>query len=68
LLEDLPAGKYYAEVYVLGLYKKHFSQVIRANKSVKHNRLRLQMDYSDVYIPGKLQLPPENIALFVYTR
>jgi len=68
LLADVPAGKYYAEVYVLGLYKKHFSQVIRANKRVKHNRLRLQMDYNDVYIPGQLQLPPENLSLFAYIR
>ena len=68
IIEDLPAGKYYAEIYVMGLYKKHFSSVIKAKKSVRNNTANLKLDYSDVYMPGSASIPEENVKLFAYNR
>jgi hypothetical protein len=68
VIEALPTGKYYAEIYVLGLYKKHFSSIIHTVKSVKKNKVRLQLDYKDVYKPGGANIPAEDIKLFAYTR
>ena len=68
IIEDLPAGKYYAEVYVLGLYKKHFSTVINTEKSAKKNKTHLRLDYQDGYTPGNANIPAENIKAFTYTR
>ena len=66
IVDNLPAGKYYAEIYVLGLYKKHFSAVITAEKTAKKNKAKLQLDYKDSYIPGNASIPAENTALFAY--
>ena len=66
IIDNLPAGKYYAEIYVLGLYKKHFSAVITAEKSMKKNQAKLQLDYKDSYTPGNARIPAENTALFAY--
>jgi hypothetical protein len=68
VIEDLPAGKYYAEIYVLGLYKKHFSTIIYTEKATKKNKVSLQLDYKDVYTPGSANIPAENTAMFAYTK
>lgn len=68
VIEDLPAGKYYAEVYVLGLYKKHFSSVITTDKSTKKNKVKLHLDYKDVYTPGSASIPAEDTKLFAYNK
>jgi hypothetical protein len=68
VIEDLPAGKYYAEVYVLGLYKKHFSTIIYTEKSIKKNKVHLRLDYKDVYTPGNAGIPAEDTIAFTYTR
>ncbi|MEO6315221.1 MAG: hypothetical protein ABIU63_08245 [Chitinophagaceae bacterium] len=68
VITDLPAGKYYAEVYVLGLYKKHFSAVIATEKAGKKNKATLHMDYKDVYTPGNVILPAEDTRLFAFNR
>lgn len=68
VVEDLPAGKYYAEIYVLGLYRKHFSTVIYTEKSTKRNKVNLRLDYSDVYTPGNANIPAEDIRAFTYTK
>jgi hypothetical protein len=68
VIEDLPAGKYYAEIYVLGLYKKHFSTVIYTEKSNRKNKVHLQLDYKDVYTPGNAHIPAEDTTAFTYTR
>ena len=67
IVEDLPKGKYYAEVYVLGLYRKHFSTIIYT-KASKKNKISFPLDYKDVYIPGKATIPPEDIKMFAYTK
>jgi len=68
VIEDLPAGKYYAEIYVLGIYKKHFSTIIYTDKSAKKNKVNLQLDYKDVYVPGNANIPAEDTTMFTYTR
>ena len=67
VITDLPSGKYYAEVYVLGLYKKHFSTVIHSKKN-KKNKLNLQLDYNDVYVPGNAKIPAEDTRMFAYNK
>ena len=67
-IENLPAGKYYAEIYVLGVYKKHFSTIIYTEKNTKKNKVSLTLDYSDVYTPGNVNIPAENTKMFTYTR
>ncbi|MEP6746538.1 MAG: hypothetical protein ABJB86_02365 [Bacteroidota bacterium] len=68
VIEDLPAGKYYAEIYVLGIYKKHFSTIIYTEKPNKKNKVSLQLDYKDVYTTGNANIPAENTAMFAYNK
>ncbi len=68
VIDDLPAGKYYAEIYVLGIYKKHFSTVINTEKVNKKNKLTLQMDYTDVYVPGSVTIPAEDTKNFAFGK
>ncbi|MEP7279292.1 MAG: hypothetical protein ABI813_11660 [Bacteroidota bacterium] len=68
VIEDLPAGKYYADIYVLGLYKKHFSTIIYSEKTARKNKATLRLDYKDVYVPGNAVIPAEDIAMFAYTK
>ena len=68
VIEDLPVGKYYAEVYVLGLYKKHYSSVIRTVKSSKKNKAKIHLDYNDAYTPGSANIPAENVRLFSFNK
>jgi hypothetical protein len=67
IVEDLPAGKYYAEVYVLGLYKKHFSTIIYTKASRK-NKVTLPLDYNDAYTPGNVKIPAEDTSMFAYNK
>ncbi len=68
VIEDLPPGRYFAEVYVLGLYKKHFSSVIRAVKSSNKNKAKLKLDYTDVYVKDNVYIPEENTKLFAFYK
>ena len=68
VIENLPAGRYYAEVYVMGFYKKHFSSIINTVKSTKKNKVKLQLDYKDVFTPGNANIPAEDTKLFAYNK
>jgi hypothetical protein len=35
LLENLPVGKYYADIYINGLYSEHFSRIIKVTPKGK---------------------------------
>ncbi len=67
VIADLPSGKYYAEVYILGLYRKHFSTVIHTEKN-KKNKVNLSLDYNDVYTPGNAKIPAEDTRMFAYNK
>ncbi|MFT3935647.1 MAG: hypothetical protein QM726_18610 [Chitinophagaceae bacterium] len=68
IIEDLPVGRYYAEVYVLGNYRKHFSSVIRTVKANRKNKARFQLDFKDTYTSGNASIPVENTRLFAYYK
>ena len=70
IIEDLPVGKYYAEIYVLGIYKKHFSTIIDTEKTTKKNKKKevFSLDYTDVYFPGSVQIPAEDLRSFTYSK
>ena len=68
IIDELPSGKYYADFYVLGIYKKHFSTVINTEKITKKNKLVLSLDYTDVYVPGNVNIPAENPKKFSYSN
>ena len=68
IIENLEAGRYYADIYVLGTYQKHFSSVLHVRKSTAKKGTRLRLEFRDFYTPGKADIPPENIKFFAYTR
>jgi hypothetical protein len=70
IIEELPAGKYYAEIYVLGIYKKHFSSIIDTEKKIKKNKKKetFRLDYTDVYFPGCVIMPAEDVRSFTYSK
>lgn len=68
VVENLPAGKYYAEIYVLGLYRNHFSAVISAAKKARKNKARLRLEFKDVYLPGNAHIPAEDLSLFAFSK
>jgi hypothetical protein len=70
IINELPAGKYYAEIYVLGTYKKHFSTIIDTAKTGKKNKKKetYRLDYTDVYVPGRVSIPAEDLKSFTYSK
>ncbi len=70
IIEDLPVGKYYAEIYVLGIYKKHFSTIIDTEKIIRKNKKKeiFRLDYADVYFPGSVEIPAEDVRSFTYSK
>ena len=68
VIENLEAGKYYADIYVLGVYQKHFSSVIHPGKSSGKYGGKLRLDFIDMYSPGQAAIPPENPKYFAYTK
>jgi hypothetical protein len=71
IIDELPAGKYYAEIYVLGIYQKHFSTIIDTDKTIKKNKKKkeaFRLDYTDVYFPGCVTIPAEDVKSFTYSK
>ena len=58
IISDLPEGKYYADIYIKGMYKQYFKKVINVTK--KGNTYTFQMDVMDTYIPKKANIPSES--------
>jgi hypothetical protein len=54
----IPEGKYYADIYIKGMYKQHFNKVITIAK--KGNSYTFKMDVMDTYIPKKVNMPSES--------
>lgn len=56
----LPKGKYYVNIYCLGIYNKEgFDRIITAKANKKHNIL-LRLQQSDLYKQGTAGIPPEH--------
>ncbi len=68
IIEDLEPGRYYADIYVLGTYQKHFSSVLHVRTSTAKKGTTLRLEFRDFYTPGKADIPPENTKSFAYTR
>ncbi|MEP6845283.1 MAG: hypothetical protein ABI861_04745 [Panacibacter sp.] len=58
IISDLPEGKYFAEIYTKGLYKQHFSKVIKVSK--KGSIYTFTMDEISAYVPKKAIIPQES--------
>jgi hypothetical protein len=57
----VPQGKYFINVFCLGLYKdKHFDAIIDARRA-KKNELLLKVDPTSFFMPGYVSLPQEKI-------
>lgn len=57
----VPKGKYYINVFCLGIYKdKHFDVILNA-KSRRKNQLLLKLDPSSFFIPGMVSMPEEKV-------
>jgi len=57
-LENLPVGKYYADIYTKGAYTQHFSKVIRVTKKGKFYTFKL--DDIEFYNPEEIVIPQES--------
>ena len=57
-LENLPAGKYYADIFVKGFYNQHFSRIINVTKKGKTYTFKL----SEIgfYEAGNAFIPKES--------
>ncbi len=56
----LPKGKYYVNIYCLGIYNKEgFDRIITAKANKKHN-IFLRLQQSDLYTQGLAGIPPEH--------
>jgi len=71
-ISNLPLGKYYAEIYVFGAERHHFSEVIAVrNSGLKKkltNRINLKLKEVELYVPGTASLPAEQGSGFLYAR
>jgi hypothetical protein len=57
----VPKGKYFINVFCLGLYKdKHFDAIINANNH-KRTELLLKVEPTSFFIPGFVSFPKEKI-------
>jgi hypothetical protein len=57
-LDNLPVGKYYADIYTKGDYKQHFSKVIKVTKKGKLYTFRL--DDIEFYNSHEVNIPQES--------
>ena len=57
----VPNGKYFINIFCLGLYKdKHFDAIVYA-RSCKKNELLLKVEPTSFFIPGLVRFPDEKI-------
>lgn len=57
----VPRGKYYVDLYCLGIYKRrHFDRIIIARPK-KRNRLFFKIGAQPLYTPGLVSMPKEKI-------
>lgn len=57
-IPNLAEGKYFAEVYIKGIYSQHFSKVITVAK--KKNLYSFKLEKTDIYIPKEVVMPVES--------
>jgi hypothetical protein len=57
-IPNLPEGKYFAEIYIKGIYTQHFSKVITVAK--KKNLYNFKIAKTDIYFPKQVVIPVES--------
>jgi hypothetical protein len=71
ILENIPEGKYFVEIYTAGIQKQHFSKIITVSKNgsgKKANKLTITLEHADIFIPGQVSIPAENVKSFSYVK
>jgi len=58
IITDLPAGKYYADIYTKGIYQQHFARVIDVTK--KGRSYTFKLDEIETYTPDTVVIPGES--------
>jgi len=58
LIEDLPEGKYYADIFTKGFYKQYFTKVIYVSK--KGNSYTFTLEEVRTFTPKKTVMPKET--------
>ena len=65
----LPKGKYFINIYCLGIYNKEsFGRIVSA-KPNKNHKIFLRLQVTDIYLQGKARIPgyhfdPTHLAIF----
>lgn len=62
VIDNVPKGKYYVEVYSLGVYEQSFNEITTVSKR-KSNKLRFRFNASEEYVPGAAVIPSEKSDL-----
>lgn len=57
-LDNLPVGKYYADIYTKGSYQQHFSKVIKVTKKGKFYTFK--MEETEFYTANEVVIPGES--------
>jgi len=62
VLDNVPRGKYYIDVFCLGIYQQTFSEVSWVyNKRKNRNTFNFRMKESEVYSDSTVRIPPQRI-------
>lgn len=58
IIDDLPEGKYYADVFVKGIYMQHFTKVITVK--AKPASYSFKLSKAEPYTPNEVFIPAES--------
>ena len=62
VLDKVPRGKYYIDVFCLGIYQQTFSEVSWVyNNRKNRNTFNFRMKESEVYSDSTVRIPPQRI-------
>jgi hypothetical protein len=68
VLDKIPRGKYYIDVFCLGIYQQTFSEVSWVyNKRKNRNTFHFRLKESEYYSDSTVRIPPERIDLMKLT-
>ncbi len=68
VLDKIPRGKYYIDVFCLGIYQQSFSEVSWVyNRRKNRNTFKFRLKESEAYSDSTVRIPPERIDLMKLT-
>ena len=62
VIEKVPKGKYYVDIYCIGIDQQNYTRVSTIGKR-KTNKVTVPLQYYEAYIPGTAIIPPSIIDL-----